>query len=256
MKPDFWKDEELSSITPEAALLAIGLLNHSDDEGYFKANPKLIEAEIFPLRELSVSIHELIKELSAIDYIRLFKAEDGKQYGLVTNFTAHQKINRPTPSKINELELVADNSLSNHGELTTGKERKGKEEEGKGKEQQVAECVRRVFDYWLSVMKKGSNTKLTDSRKKCIKARLKEGYEFDFIKQAIDGCASSPHHMGKNSDGTVYDDLTLICRTGDKLEYFAKNIRAGKKQDDQALEDWLNGAEQGNDIIEGEVVND
>ena len=46
VKPDFWKDEELSAASPEAALLAIGLLNHSDDEGFFKANPKLIEAEI------------------------------------------------------------------------------------------------------------------------------------------------------------------------------------------------------------------
>ena len=30
--------------------------------------------------------------------------------------------------------------------------------------------------------------------------------------------------MGVNSQGTVYDDLTLICRSDDKLEYFRDSI--------------------------------
>ena len=87
--------------------------------------------------------------------------------------------------------------------------------------------VSEIFDYWVLVMGKTAQSRLTDKRRKCIEARLKEGYSVDLIKQAIDGCAASAYHMGLNDSGTVYDDLTLICRTGDKLEQFAGNI--GKK---------------------------
>ena len=84
--------------------------------------------------------------------------------------------------------------------------------------------VQVVFDYWCSVMNKNGSAKLTDKRKSCIKARISDGYTIDQLKQAIDGCAKSSHHMGQNDSGTVYDDLTLICRSGDKVEFFINNI--------------------------------
>ena len=89
---------------------------------------------------------------------------------------------------------------------------------------QTRDQVKEVFDHWITTMGKTSQAKLTDMRKKCVEARLKEGYTVDQIKQAIEGCAKSPHHMGQNDSGTVYDDLTLICRSGDKVEQFANNV--------------------------------
>lgn len=77
-----------------------------------------------------------------------------------------------------------------------------------------------IFNYWISAMGKNpSKTKPTPKRIKLIKDRLKN-YSPGEIKLAIDGCKSSPHHMGQNDAGTVYDDLTLICRSDDKLEGF------------------------------------
>ena len=87
-----------------------------------------------------------------------------------------------------------------------------------------SDCVNEIFGYWVSVMNKNSLTKLTPKRKTCVQARLKEGYTVEQIKHAIDGCAKSPHHMGQNDAGTIYDDLTLICRSGDRLEQFANNV--------------------------------
>jgi len=130
IKPDFWLDEDLASLSAEANLLAIGLLNQSDDEGYFKANPMLLKAAIFPLRETSVTIHCLLSELSNIGYLELFEGSDGKQYGLVKNFLKHQKINRPTASKYKALREFTEESVSAHQNVSG--ERKGKE--GKGKE--------------------------------------------------------------------------------------------------------------------------
>lgn len=102
VKPEFWRDEELSTISAEAALLAIGLLNYADDEGYFNANPKLVASDVFPLRDLTSSVSSLLQELTEIGYIRLFSGTDGKKYGLVVNFTKHQAIQKTNPSKIKQ----------------------------------------------------------------------------------------------------------------------------------------------------------
>ncbi len=128
VKPDFWTDEDLATVCETARLVAIGLLNLADDEGYFNANPRLIECSLFPLTEPSVSIHECLKQLVDIGYIRLNEHSNGKTFGFITNFLKHQKVNRPTPSKIKDLFLCCEASLNTHGSLTVGKERKGKEQ--------------------------------------------------------------------------------------------------------------------------------
>lgn len=79
-----------------------------------------------------------------------------------------------------------------------------------------------VFTYWVGVMQKNGNVKLTAERRRCIQARLKDGYHVPEIKLAIDGCARSDFHMarGPYRGGRRYDDLTLILRNGSRLEGF------------------------------------
>jgi hypothetical protein len=134
IKPDFWRDENLAAISPEAALLAIGLLNHADDDGYFNANPKLIESDIFPLRELSRPITVMVDELFRIGYIQLFQGVDGKRYGHILNFAKHQVINKKNPSKIKELCGLQEDYHTTTVELPVGMEGNGK---GKGKEKEI-----------------------------------------------------------------------------------------------------------------------
>ena len=89
---------------------------------------------------------------------------------------------------------------------------------------QRVDHVQPIFDYWVETMGKTAATKLTKNRIACVSARLKDGYTVDQIKLAITGCARSPHHMGQNNEGTIYDDLTLICRNGENIERFSENI--------------------------------
>lgn len=140
IKPEFWKNEELSALPESVHMLAAALLNYADDEGYFNANLGLIKAECFPLREPSVSVHESLIMLSDIGYLRLNCGSDGRQYGHVVKFSEHQRVNRPTPSKIRELFA--------HGKLTEPSlpERKGKE--GKGKEHETRERVALGEEFW------------------------------------------------------------------------------------------------------------
>ena len=145
IKPEFWLDEDLAELPPETRLLAIGLLNHSDDEGYFKANHMIIRAAIFPFTDNSVNVQGMLTELSKIGYLRLFSGVDGKQYGQIVNFLKHQKVNKPSDSKIKGLE----DSRNTTGILPedSTQERKGKEQgTGKGKEHVSRELLANWFE--------------------------------------------------------------------------------------------------------------
>lgn len=131
IKPEFWTDEDMSEVSEPACLLAIGLLNYADDEGYFNANPKLIRAAVFPIREPSRTIPVLLQELSSCGYIALFSTPDGKHFGHICNFARHQVVNKPKASKIKGLELVPYSYGTDTGAVPLGKDQgsgKGKEE--------------------------------------------------------------------------------------------------------------------------------
>ena len=133
IKPDFWKHEELSALPEATHMLAAALLNYADDEGYFNANPKLVQSECCPLREPSVSIQDSLTQLANVGYIRVGKAGDGKLYGHVVHFNDHQRINRPTESKIKSLDVVWEASLSTHTQVTEQSLPEGKGKEGEWK---------------------------------------------------------------------------------------------------------------------------
>lgn len=103
IKPEFWTDEKLSALPESVHMLAAALLNYADDEGYFNANATLVKAACCPLREPSVSIHGALSDLSVIDYLRLGEGTDGRCYGWVVGFKKHQRVNRPSPSRIKGL---------------------------------------------------------------------------------------------------------------------------------------------------------
>ncbi|HCQ8431081.1 hypothetical protein SK92_00284 [Klebsiella oxytoca] len=109
IKPEFWTDEDMAEVSEPACLLAIGLLNYADDEGYFNANPKLIKAAVFPIREPSIPITVLIRELSNCGYLSIFSTPDGKHFGLINNFLKHQVVNKAKESKIKALNLLPYN---------------------------------------------------------------------------------------------------------------------------------------------------
>jgi hypothetical protein len=132
IKPEFWTHEDLSALPEPTHMLAAALLNHADDEGYFNANPGLVKAACSPLREPSVSIQDSLKLLSEIGFITLLIGENGKRYGRVNSFDLHQRVNRPTPSKIKALGVRADSSVATHTQLTEGSPPERNREQGTG----------------------------------------------------------------------------------------------------------------------------
>ena len=139
IKPEFWSHEGLSMLPEAAHMLAAALLNYADDEGYFNANPGLVKAACSPLREPSVNIHESLVSLQHIGYIELGTGTDGRRYGRIVHFLAHQVISRPSQSKISILPItwdcLSEDSVNTHGviraEQGTGKWKGNGKEQGK-----------------------------------------------------------------------------------------------------------------------------
>lgn len=91
-----------------------------------------------------------------------------------------------------------------------------------GAEQPVPKTTaeeRELFEYWKRQVGK-PRAQFTRDRQMKIRARLREGYTVADIKQAIQNIANSAFHAGENTNGQEYQDLTLVCRNGSKLEHF------------------------------------
>jgi hypothetical protein len=75
-----------------------------------------------------------------------------------------------------------------------------------------------ISRYYVERLKKGKGWKFGEKRRKAVIARLKEGYEPEFICRAIDGIAIGAN---QNRDtGVRYDDLELVCRDEVYLDRF------------------------------------
>jgi len=129
IKPEFWSHPILSAQEPVVRLGAIGLLNLADDEGYFMATPALVRSALFPLDEDSTNARRVLATLSSIGYIAVKNHPTHSDIGMVVNFTKHQRIDRPSLSKIkayfdstNDLRTIDDHSSLYQGSGIKGKE--------------------------------------------------------------------------------------------------------------------------------------
>jgi hypothetical protein len=103
IKPEFWTDLKVSSLSYLARLLFIGLWNLADDEGRFKSDPRILKGFIFPVDDTTTvkAIAGALRELSGSTLVVL-REIDGEQYGCCPNFRKHQVINKPSKSKLPE----------------------------------------------------------------------------------------------------------------------------------------------------------
>jgi hypothetical protein len=147
LKPDFWKHQIMAQQRAEVRLLAIGLLNLADDEGYFMAHPALIRGELMPFLDKPGPIQQMLNELETIGYLSLSRLEDGRDIGHIINFRKHQVINKPARSKIKVLFPEHSNTttatlpedsrsptvvIQEHSHMEWNREREGKGKEGSG----------------------------------------------------------------------------------------------------------------------------
>ena len=97
IKVEFWSDEKIVELCPLARLLFIGLWTFADDDGNLEHSPKQMKMRIFPGD--NVNIQALTEELCSHKLVSEYEI-DGKKYLNIPNFRKHQRINRPSGSKV------------------------------------------------------------------------------------------------------------------------------------------------------------
>jgi hypothetical protein len=83
-------------------------------------------------------------------------------------------------------------------------------------ERKRQETVKDLFHYWVQVTGHTS-ARLTPERARALASRLREGYTVADIEKAFDGAGKAAF---VNDAGQRFDDITLVCRNGSKLEDF------------------------------------
>lgn len=271
IKPEFWRHEALSALPEATHMLAAALLNYADDEGYFNAHPGLIKSECSPLREPSVSIHDSLTHLSNIGFIRLGAGPDGRRYGRILTFEDHQHINRKTPSKISRLEIVWEDALSTHAQLTEPSRLEGNREQGTGNREGNREQGREgkgegdagasapipappvdeAVAMWNAMAAECALPlvqRLTDDRKRRLATRLRECGGIDGWAVAIGKVRGSPFLCGQNDRSwrADFDFVTTQSKFTKLMEgkYDGRASRAGHSGGSD-LETGLAGIAQG-----------
>lgn len=105
-------------------------------------------------------------------------------------------------------------------------------------------AVEKVFSHWQQVHRK-PKARLDDKRREIIRKALKHYSEADLC-QSISGYLNSPHHMGQNQNGTVYDSIELFLRDSkhvdDGLKFYAEpprtDLSATTRRNVAAISTW------------------
>lgn len=103
VKPEFFEDETIGSLSRDARLLVIGTLLLADDEGLLRWSAPYVKASLFmyddDLKESRIA--RLMSEVESGEIV--FPYVGGKtqsRLAWVVKFRLHQRINRPQPSKL------------------------------------------------------------------------------------------------------------------------------------------------------------
>jgi hypothetical protein len=256
IKPAFFDNDELADNDPLGRLLFIGLWTIADHNGNLEWRSKRIKKQILAYDDCCVD--SLAINLDKSGFVRFYSDGD-KIYLNVVNFVKHQNPHKNEKAKGTEIPEYSEQyrEVIDLNKLTINRDLSGLEldnsdsnpadslnlipdslnliPEEKETKSAKADPSLEIFNYWKEVMKKGPNTTPSKKRMDKVKARLKDGYDVDFIKKAIYGCSITPHNNGTDpkGNGQKYDDLELICRYPENLERFAgnaENQRSPSKQ--------------------------
>lgn len=103
LKPETWGHAKVSRVSRDARLLFIGLVSTADDAGRLLGSPKTIAGNVFPNDDDvgPSEVAEWLDELERVGLAERYEVE-GVRYVVLPGFTEHQKISKPTPSRLPE----------------------------------------------------------------------------------------------------------------------------------------------------------
>ncbi|MFI0722095.1 hypothetical protein [Streptomyces sp. NPDC021224] len=102
IKPEAFVSESLAEVTVEAERTFVGLLTQADDHGRHRDNAAIIAGLLWPLRAEHTSVHveDDLTQLAQAGLICRYTGCDGRRYLHVVAWYDHQKIDRPSQSRM------------------------------------------------------------------------------------------------------------------------------------------------------------
>jgi hypothetical protein len=149
IKPEFCQSESMGRISREARLLFVQMWTLADDAGRLRASSRMLASLLYPYDDdVPGLINAWLSELEDQGCILQYEA-DNTRYAEICNWLDHQKIDRPSPSKIPSFDegspatREVSRSIETEGNGREGiRKRKGMERDASRK------IVREEFRVW------------------------------------------------------------------------------------------------------------
>jgi hypothetical protein len=152
IKPEFPQSESIGRVSRDARLLFILLWTLCDDEGRLRGDSRFLARTLFPYddgeegypRTTGGDVDRWMAELESERCVQRYSA-DGNSYIAVCNWLKHQKIDKPSQSKLppppNDIENPRESSrtlpVGGEGKGEEGRGEEGRGEEGRGEEEEA-----------------------------------------------------------------------------------------------------------------------
>lgn len=133
IKPEFPHSESMGRISRDSRLAFVMLWTIADDSGRLRGNSRMLASLLFPYDDDAPALMDSwLKELEGERCIQRYQVE-GQSYVQVCNWLMHQKIDKPSPSKIPEFAKPREDSRKvAKAPRRKGREGKGEDQEGNG----------------------------------------------------------------------------------------------------------------------------
>lgn len=235
IKPEFPQSESMGRVSRDARLLFVQLWTLCDDAGRTRASSRMLASLLYPYDDDAPSLIEgWLGELEREGCVRIYQA-DGNTYLECANWLKHQKIDKPSKSKIPSFDegslIVAkprEPSSGDQGPRTKDQgPGSGSEDRDHGpatppaadatgargadllgdsappaKPEAKAAIDQQAVDAWNALAEKHDLPKvqrLTDTRRRALRARLSECGGLDGWTTALAKVAASSFLLGKTS---------------------------------------------------------
>jgi hypothetical protein len=131
IKPEFPHSESMGRISRDARLTFIELWTLADDAGRLRGNSRMLASLLFPYDDDAITLIDTwLGELEREHCVKRYVI-DGTSYLQICNWLSHQKIDKPSQSKLPEFvessRIVAKPREESSGDLDQGREGKGRE---------------------------------------------------------------------------------------------------------------------------------
>lgn len=173
IRPEFPQSESMGRVSRDARLLFIQLWNICDDSGRTRGASRLLASLLFPYDEDALGLIDTwLQELETVGSVRRYVV-DGTAYLDIPAFLDHQKIDKPTPSRLPAFRV---DSPSPPRILAESSPLEGKGEEGNGREGRGVRLTppSALMDAWNAGVSGGipKCREFTDGRRKKAVTRL------------------------------------------------------------------------------------